>query len=184
MMARRPRRHLPKGAGTVICSECGARASADGKGSPIVLPCDCHRKPVCPHDPTCAPYPCAIVRGVVAETDVLVADMTTLMGQAPREDVMSGAAQALVTASHDKLAVIATVMLAMLIDERGSHAMTASNFEIFMESMREDADRLKAERDEARAEVVRLGRESEEWKARCHEARQRRRDRCEARDAG
>lgn len=28
---------LPKGAGAVLCGECGAVARADGKGSPIVL---------------------------------------------------------------------------------------------------------------------------------------------------
>jgi hypothetical protein len=38
---RRDRMHhgpaLPKGAGAVRCTECGAVARADGKGSPIVL---------------------------------------------------------------------------------------------------------------------------------------------------
>lgn len=50
-------------------------------------------------------------------------------------------------------------VLAAYADERGAHAKTADNFEIFMESMRESEDRTRAERDEARAEVVRLGKE-------------------------
>lgn len=41
---RRPRGVLPEGAGAVICQGCGARACADGKGSPIVLRCE----PDCP----------------------------------------------------------------------------------------------------------------------------------------
>lgn len=42
-LARRQRGVLPKGAGGVRCTSCGASACADGKGSPIILDCapDC-----------------------------------------------------------------------------------------------------------------------------------------------
>lgn len=41
--ASRKRSPLPKGAGGVHCLLCGARAAADGRGTPIVL----HHKPGC-----------------------------------------------------------------------------------------------------------------------------------------
>jgi hypothetical protein len=44
---------LPKGAGGVRCSECGATAAADGRGSPIVLK----------HAPTCSESPRAFAIG-------------------------------------------------------------------------------------------------------------------------
>lgn len=38
----RPPTKLPKGAGAVRCTVCGATARASGTGAPIVLPCSCH----------------------------------------------------------------------------------------------------------------------------------------------
>lgn len=41
---RRPRGHLPRGAGGVRCLDCNATAAATGRGTPIVL----RHNPTCP----------------------------------------------------------------------------------------------------------------------------------------